>query len=59
MTYGTRSLLGVFAASFPQEIVPNWYWRVAAIALAGSIVGALYPGLRAARQDAIEALAYD
>lgn len=59
MTYGTRSLLGVFAASFPQEIVPDWYLRVAAIALAGSIAGALYPGLRAARQDAIEALAYD
>ena len=59
MTYGTRSLLGVFAASFPQEIVPDWYLPVAGIALAGSIVGALYPGLRAARQDAIEALAYD
>jgi len=59
MTYGTRSLLGVFAASFPQEIVPNWYPVVTGIALAGSIVGALYPGLRAARQDAIEALAYD
>ena len=59
MTYGTRSLLGVFAVSFPQEIVPSWYLPVTAIALAGAIVGALYPGLRAARQDAIEALAYD
>ena len=59
MTYGTRSLLAVFATSFPQEIVPDWYPIVTGIALAGSIVGALYPGLRAARQDAIEALAYD
>ena len=59
MTYGTRSLMGIFAASMPQEIVPDWYLRVAGIALAGAIVGALYPGLRAARQDAIEALAYD
>jgi putative ABC transport system permease protein len=59
MTYGTRSLMAIFAASMPQEIVPDWYLRVAAIALAGSIVGALYPSLRAARQDAIEALAYD
>ena len=59
MTYGTRALMGTFAASMPQEIVPDWYLRVAGIALAGSIVGALYPGLRAARQDAIEALAYD
>jgi len=59
MTYGTRSLLGVFAVSFPQEIVPDWYLPVTGIALTGAIVGALYPGLRAARQDAIEALAYD
>ena len=59
MTYGTRALMATFASSMPQEIVPDWYLRVAAIALAGSIVGALYPGLRAARQDAIEALAYD
>ena len=59
MTYGTRSLLGIFGPSFPQEIVPDWYPIVTGIALAGSIVGALYPGLRAARQDAIEALAYD
>jgi putative ABC transport system permease protein len=59
MTYGTRALMATFAASMPQEIVPDWYLPVTGIALAGSIVGALYPGLRAARQDAIEALAYD
>lgn len=59
MTYGTRMLMATFAPSMPQEIVPDWYATVAGIALAGSIVGALYPGLRAARQDAIEALAYD
>lgn len=59
MTYGTRALMATFAASMPQQIVPEWYLPVAGIALAGSIVGALYPGLRAARQDAIEALAYD
>ncbi len=59
MTYGTRELMRIFAPQMPQEIVPDWYVTVTAIALAGSIVGALYPGLRAARQDAIEALAYD
>jgi putative ABC transport system permease protein len=59
MTYGTRSLMGIFAPSMPQEIVPDWYLLVTGIAVTGSIVGALYPGLRAARQDAIEALAYD
>jgi putative ABC transport system permease protein len=59
MTYGTRSLMAIFAPSMPQEIVTDWYPLATAIALGGSIVGALYPGLRAARQDAIEALAYD
>jgi putative ABC transport system permease protein len=59
MTYGTRALMAAFAPSMVQEIVPDWYLRVTGIALAGAIVGALYPGLRAARQDAIEALAYD
>ncbi|MCU1336475.1 MAG: hypothetical protein JWO19_2056 [Bryobacterales bacterium] len=59
MTYGTRALMAVFAPQMPQEIVPDWYLPVAAIALTGAIIGALYPGMRAARQDAIEALAYD
>ncbi len=59
MAYGTRALLGQFAPTMPQLIVPEWYWRVTLIALAGSMTGALYPGYKAARQDAIEALAYD
>ena len=59
MTYGTRELMEVFAPNFPQAIVPDWYPWAALIALGGSLVGALYPGLKAARQDAIEALAYD
>ncbi len=52
-------LLAAYAPSMPQMIVPEWYPWVTLIALAGSLVGALYPGMKAARQDAIEALAYD
>jgi putative ABC transport system permease protein len=59
MTYGTRELMALFAPNFPQAIVPDWYPWAALIALAGALIGALYPGLKAARQDAIEALAYD
>lgn len=59
MAYGTRALLAQFAPTMPQMIVPDWYLTVTAIALAGSITGAMYPGWKAARQDAIEALAYD
>jgi ABC-type lipoprotein release transport system permease subunit len=40
--------------TFQSHIV----WAIA-IALAASIGGALYPALRAARQDAIVALSYD
>ena len=59
MTYGTRALLGVFVPSFITEIAYNWWPIAAVIALVGALVGAIYPGLKAARQDAIEALSYD
>jgi putative ABC transport system permease protein len=59
MTYGTRLLMHKFAPTMTQAIVPDWWWRALLISLVGAILGALYPGLKAARQDAIEALAYD
>ncbi len=46
-------------ASLQSVITPDWWPRVAAIALVASLLGAIYPGLRAARQDAIEALSYE
>jgi putative ABC transport system permease protein len=42
-----------------QDIVYIWWPITAGIALVGSMLGAIYPGLKAARQDAIEALAYE
>jgi len=59
MAYGTRALLGAYAPNFPQMIVPEWYPWVTVIALGGAVLGALGPGMKAARQDAIEALSYD
>lgn len=60
LSYGTRILLQHLApSSLIQAIVPGWWPIAAGIALAGAILGALYPGLKAARQDAIEALAYE
>jgi putative ABC transport system permease protein len=59
-SYGTRFIIhDVVRGSLIQAIVPRWWWRAAAIAIFGAVLGALYPGLKAARQDAIEALAYD
>jgi putative ABC transport system permease protein len=59
LTYGTRALMAAVAPGMPQMIVPDWYPYAALIALTGSLLGAFLPGLRAARQDAIQALAYD
>ena len=46
-------------ASLPQAIVPEWWPIAGAIAMGAAIVGALYPGIVTARQDPIEALAYE
>jgi putative ABC transport system permease protein len=46
-------------ANLQSVLTPDWWPIVLAIALGASLLGALYPGLRAARQDAIEALAYE
>jgi putative ABC transport system permease protein len=59
MSYGTQSIMRVFVPTMPMMIVHAWWPWAALIALTGSMTGAIYPGLKAARQDAIEALAYD
>jgi putative ABC transport system permease protein len=41
------------------EIEPRWVLVALAVGLLGGSVGALYPALRAARQDAVEALSYE
>jgi len=41
------------------QVTIRWMVLATVIAIAGSIVGAAYPALRAARQDPIEALAYE
>jgi putative ABC transport system permease protein len=60
LSFLTRWLLHSFVpASMPQAITPDWWWKAGLIALAGSILGAIYPGFIAVRQDPIEALAYE
>jgi putative ABC transport system permease protein len=46
-------------ASLPVIIVTEWWWRAALIAVVGAVLGAVYPGAKAAKQDTIEALAYE
>jgi putative ABC transport system permease protein len=37
----------------------HWVLRAAILAVLGALAGALYPALRAAQKDPIEALAYE
>jgi len=59
MSFGTKWLMDTFAPTLPAAIVQDWWAIAGLIALAGALIGAIYPGLKAARQDPIEALAYD
>jgi putative ABC transport system permease protein len=52
----------VILAAFPTlsvDLTWDWSARAAALALAGSLVGAFYPALGAARLDPVDALAYE
>ena len=51
--------MAVMPASLQVVTAPDWWPIAAAIAIGGALIGAMYPGLKAARQDAIEALAYE
>ena len=45
--------------SLNVEIEPRWMLVALGVGLVGGTIGALYPALRAARQDAVEALGYE
>ena len=45
--------------SLTVEIEPRWIMISLVVGLLGGSIGALYPALRAARQDAVEALSYE
>jgi putative ABC transport system permease protein len=60
MSFGACWLIRtVEPASIPMVIVPSWWPIAGAVTLIGSALGALYPGLSAARHDTIEALSYE
>jgi putative ABC transport system permease protein len=60
LSFGTRALMNtLMPASLPQAIVLEWWPRAGLIAVGGALLGALYPGMLAVRQDPIEALAYE
>ncbi|HLL75390.1 MAG TPA: ABC transporter permease, partial [Pyrinomonadaceae bacterium] len=58
LTFAARYALTKFT-SLTVEIEPRWVLFSLLIGLAGGTLGALYPAVRAARQDAVAALSYE
>jgi putative ABC transport system permease protein len=54
-----RLWLAAYHPLLTLEITASGFLRAAALGVAGGILGALYPGLRAARIDPVEALTYE
>jgi putative ABC transport system permease protein len=52
-------IVSVAPASLSVINVPDFWPWAALIALTGALLGAIYPGMKAARHDAIEALSYE
>ena len=60
LSFGAKAVVtAARPASLQVVTAPDWWPYAAAIAIGGALLGAIYPGLKAARQDAIEALAYE
>jgi putative ABC transport system permease protein len=60
LTYASQyAIHHAMPASLPQIMVYAWWPRAGAIAMGAALLGAIYPGTIAIRQDPIEALAYE
>ncbi|MGI8772300.1 MAG: ABC transporter permease, partial [Acidobacteriaceae bacterium] len=59
LTFATRVFMNDRFPTLAFPIEPWWMVRTAALAFVGSILGAVYPALKAAQKDPIDALAYE
>jgi putative ABC transport system permease protein len=58
-TYLLRTALHNRFPTLSFSITTDWVFKAVAIALLGALCGALYPALKAARKDPIDALSYE
>ena len=56
--FAKRLILEAFP-TLSVDLTADWGIRAAGLALAGSLIGAFYPALRAAQLDPVDALAYE
>jgi putative ABC transport system permease protein len=59
LTMGIKFGLSLRFPTLPFIISAAWMTRGVAIAFVGALLGAVYPALKAARKDPIDALAYE
>jgi putative ABC transport system permease protein len=59
ISYAAKSGLKAHFQTLPLTITDSWLVRATVIAIVGSLLGALYPALKAAQKDPIDALAYE
>jgi len=58
-TYFTTALLHRTSPTLQIDIPSDWILRSILVAIFGAVAGALYPAIRAAQSDPIDALAYE
>jgi len=59
LSYVARGVIHSRVATIPILLTAKWNGRATLIAICGAILGALYPAIKAARKDPIDALAYE
>ena len=59
LTYLLKGILRIRIPVLEFAVTPGWVGAAVAIALFGAVLGALYPALKAAGRDPIDALAYE
>ncbi len=59
ISLAAKSGLKAHFQTLPLMITNSWLLRATVIAIIGSLLGALYPALKAAQKDPIDALAYE
>jgi putative ABC transport system permease protein len=58
-TYVLKDFLHARFPTLSFQVTGGWVINAVAIALCGALLGALYPALKAARKDPIDALSYE